>query len=317
MAVIAAYASPLAAFAMLIIDYLVAVDMTVASTVIEKILKNLIITLFFCAAIYIFNAKLSFHTVAIVWGISFTALGLTGLAAIAVRYKGVFKASSCGVNPEPLTEETSAWYRSSIIMLLFSVIYEIGIVLDLYLIEIFGADEKDVGRYMAILTAGSFFSVLRFCASKYITPYISSYKESEERKLALQKKIMIINRFNVILTIIAFSAILIYKEQILGLFGAEYTQIQGPLMISAIGFAADGILGSQFNYLFYSGHEKYAIFAVSSGIIILLLAGIPLTLFWGLYGISIATSTVIVFYLAIMLVSCRRLLPDINTMKIF
>ena len=187
-------------------------------------------------------------------------------------------------------ETKREWLYSSYRLIVTNLIFLIVCFLDLFILEIFSAQENDVGYYSAALTIASILWVIPDGVFQFLKPKMTGYLKTPEGKIKLQKKL---NRINLIVFLVATVAavvLIVFGNIFLLHFGKAYSVAHTALTLVVLGNYIGIMQKSPTFLLIYSGQEHLILRISIVQIILLLVTGIPLAYFYNLNGMAVATA---------------------------
>ncbi len=305
----ALFISPIAAISTLTLDYLLSIDLVITSNIFSRILRNSLFILFFSLAAYVIEINFFTSTlITIIWIAVFFLLSCIGVLTVIFACPEILFNTGKTFQENSLNDK-KIWIKTSMSLFIAGIIFNIGSYISLYMVEIVCPNEQYVGFYTAILSICTIFSLLPSCTSNYVLPYISKMFESKKAKIFLQTRINAVNSFNFFVVLSIDFIIILYGKKILGTFGAIYQEAYIPLIISIIGFSIEAIFCLQGSSLSYSGHEKLVVTVLAVKLIVMTILGFWLVYYFGIIGISIATTASSIVRTVIYLIYCTKNIP--------
>lgn len=243
---------------------------------------NLIFTLLFIIILAItamILKQLSIYHIMFIIGLACVALivflTITIKTTLPTRYQDL----------DPSFSDKSAWQRTSLRMMVSSVIISGLASVDIIMLEILGSQENEVGYLAIIFTIFSIFTLINMTSSQLIMPNISIHSESTSQRFNYLRQLMqIIQGVKMIISILILVAIIFVGRDILHFFGLIYEQAYDPLLFLSIGYVITLALGSGQLLLFYSGQEAITVKINIVQIAIVLIVDSVLIPFYGIYG---------------------------------
>ena len=214
---------------------------------------------------------------------------IIGLACVAliIILTLIIKLSlpTCYKDIEPSFTDKSSWRRTSLKMMISSVILSGLASVDIIMLEVLGKQENEVGYLAIIFTIFSIFTLINMTSSQLIMPNISIHSESTTARFNYLRQLMqIIQGVKMLISIIILIIICFVGRVILHFFGIIYQRAYDPLLMLSIGYIITLVLGSGQLLLFYSGQEDITVKVNLIQIAIVLIIDSALIPFYGIYG---------------------------------
>lgn len=274
-------ALPLAAFLIIGEATLQGIKKIKESQLPEKIIKPLSFLLFISVMYFFFPSLLHLTNVILANILSF------GIAFLFV----IFLINN---NISPFIKDTQAehekklWLKSSLFFLLLNTCYMINGRIDILLL---GAlkDSHEVGIYNICARLADVLAFGFAVVNIVLSPTISSlYSNNEKGKL--QKILTSTVQITAAFTFLLFTAILLFSENILSIFGNEFVVGKNALVILCAGQLFNVVCGSVGQILIMTGNEKFAFVGVFTSVVINIFLNLILTKQFGFIGTAISTS---------------------------
>nr|WP_319375787.1 oligosaccharide flippase family protein [uncultured Methanoregula sp.] len=296
--------APVAAVALLIIDYLLGEDRVIVSTCIDVVIRYSVLIVIALTAVYYVSDSFTNEIVIAAWVIVSLLTILLGLLPFILRKKNILERVSTALKARVSAEDARIWYKDAAGLVILGTIYALGGYLDLYVVEGIGSNEEMVGLYVAILSITEFFFIFPSATSKYVIPHISKMFGSPDQQAELQRRINNTNLFNVAIAVVLAAGIIIFREQILGIFGPGYVVASLPLCVSVIAVTLNAIGDLPDQLLTYTGFENQVTVFIIAEIVTLIGLGSLFCYYYGLLGVcmgmlvSMSLRLVLCFWLA-------------------
>jgi O-antigen/teichoic acid export membrane protein len=249
----------------------------IMSTSINLFFTIIFIILLVIAAL-IFKNLTVYH---IMFVIGFACIFLIVMLALSIR-------SSLPKNYTSIHENTSdkkAWLKTSLNMMISSIVFSGLASIDIIMLEILGKNENDVGYLGAIFTVFGIFAIINASSSMLVMPNISIFTGSSEQRLQYLRQIMgIVQSIKLITSIVIFIILFFVGRHVLAFFGPLYPSVYWPLIAISIGHIIAMALGASQLILFYAGHEKEVVIISLVQIATVLILDSALIPFYDLYG---------------------------------
>jgi O-antigen/teichoic acid export membrane protein len=147
---------------------------------------------------------------------------------------------------------------------------------------------KDVGVYDVALKIGTWSSIVLSSFNTMFGPMISRLYHGGELK-KLEQMYKVITRWVVMSNLIAFSLIVIFRQELLQLFGKDFVLGETALLLVAIGQIVNSGVGSAGTINIMSGHPEYALYVNILAAALNIFLNILLIPRLGINGAAIAT----------------------------
>lgn len=139
-----------------------------------------------------------------------------------------------------------------------------------------------------------------------VFPPLASELFSRGELEMLEKVSVIATKWSSVLTLFATIYIIVFRQQILGLFGASYIAAEYVLVVLVLGRAQEAITGPVGFLLSMTGHERLELWNGLGGAVLNIVLNLALIPEFGLIGAAIATSLSLAVINIIQLVEVRR-----------
>jgi len=279
--------APVAAVALLIIDYLLGEDRVILSTCIDVVVRYGVLIVIALTVVYYVSDSFTNVIVLAAWIIVSLLVIVLGLLPFILGKKNILARISTTLKARVSAEDARVWYKDAAGLVILGTIYALGGYLDLYVVEGIGSNEEMVGLYVAILSITEFFFIFPSATSKYVIPHISKMFGSPDQQADLQKRINNTNILNVGIAVVLAAIIIIFREQILGIFGPGYVIASLPLVVSVIAVTLNAIGDLPDQLLTYTGFENQVTLFIIAEIITLIGLGSLLCYYFGLLGVCL------------------------------
>jgi O-antigen/teichoic acid export membrane protein len=185
-------------------------------------------------------------------------IGIASLIIIAFQFYSLFR-----LIPKPYikvkpTYSHKVWLKSSFEMMFSTVIFAGLMAIDIFMLEILGANEAEVAHFAAIVVIASSMAVFSSAVDMLVNPIISPCIEQENRS-HLQSILHIMNSFKVIPALLISLLVIIFGKNLLGHFGKDFVSAYPSLLIMLLGFFWGLCFSSAGPLLLYSGHQKLSV----------------------------------------------------------
>lgn len=150
-------------------------------------------------------------------------------------------------------------------------------------------DPQSAGAYFNAFRTAGLMTLFAFAVSLVIAPLIAQHFHARELRKA-QAVLAMGTSAGFCFALVAFFGLLLFGEQVMGLFGDEYRSATPILMVLALGFVADAATGPSRTVLMMTGHEhRYAqIFGTAT--VLSILAQVAVLPVFGMMGVAIVNA---------------------------
>ncbi|GIW61109.1 MAG: flippase [Patescibacteria group bacterium] len=217
-----------------------------------------------------------------------------GLAYIMLKDMLVSKAR---IIIDPLIRRQ--WLKS---LLPLGLIASMGIVMQYIDLIMIGTlvNNYDVGIYRVSVQLAMLASFGLQAVNMAFAPYYARYYEKKEFS-QIRYVAVLSARFVFVLNIVVVALYFAWGKQIIEIiYGSEYIQAYGPLMLLLIGQGANAFFGSVGNVLNMSGREMYTLRGMLVGVIVNVVLNVLLITRMGVLGAAVASVTAMLLWNYIM-----------------
>lgn len=211
-----------------------------------------------------------------------------GIAVLIWRY-----CSKEGSDVKPVMDKRDEWLKVSLPLLLISafqfVLHQMDVVMLGY---IRGASE--VGGYVPASRIADLVGFGLVVVSSMAAPMISSLY-SRGKKTELQSVVNLATQMASVFALFIFVIIVIFRLQLLEIFGEGFSAGELPLIILAVGQLINVLIGPVGYLTTMTGHHVAAGRIVAVSALLNLILNIFLIPIWGVIGASIATASAMAF----------------------
>jgi len=180
-----------------------------------------------------------------------------------------------------------AFLREALPMMLSSTILVLLGWLDTFVLGIYESVDK-IGIYNVALKVATLTSFTLQAINSILAPKLaSSHNEGNQKQF--HKLIHFTTRLNFFSTLVIVSVILIFREWILGIFGADFISGAGILIILCVGQLINSMSGSVGVIMQMTGHQKVYQNIVLIALILNITLNFTLVPIYGILGAAIAT----------------------------
>jgi len=209
----------------------------------------------------------------------------------------------------------TAWKNSSRSLIFIAASYMIMNQIDILMVGVL-IDKEQSGIYGVAARIAILVAYGLHATNLVLAPYVSKlYTEDRitNLKLILQKTA----KYNLMLSTILCTAILIFSSEILSVFGDGFVNGRAVLMILCFGQIINVMAGSTGVLMTMSGNEYTAARIMFVAVVLNIILNILLIPRMGMEGAAVATATATVFWNALMLIySCKRIGINTSAIKI-
>lgn len=208
-------------------------------------------------------------------------------------------------NAPKLRKKNPLWKKTATHLLIINLEYQLISNIIIFMLEIFGPNEPEVGLFAAILIINNFYYLIFTALVNVITPLISPCC-STKNKHELQRMINSSNALLIPLTLILSAILLFYNKHLMDFFGHYFTTGSRELVTVIIVSAVSTILGMPLQILQLSGNQ--ALLLTPMTIMLLLVAIIsPFAIhFYALWGAVYSFSGYLIIFSVWIAIILRR-----------
>ena len=289
----ALWIAPLAALVLLCSNYFISIRHTILGSIFQSFAINGLMLVCFLAAIFFFELTLGGDgTVITTWVVSFGILLFIQVAIL--KWKDfTFLSTLKNVFSKNNTYKDEIWKKSTTSFMVISIVNSLIWYLDLFIVELAGRQEGSTGYYSAILVITRVIYIIPFYIGLSIASSVSYYFNKPNQYPRLQQVVNSANFVNFIVSVLMLLVIIGYHEEILNFFGAAYKSVGKALIILAFGTCIVSIARVPRIILLYSGHENFMLHSAIITLLLILIAGIPATYYWGVNGIAWVSTVIL------------------------
>ena len=185
------------------------------------------------------------------------------------------------------TQNSWAFLKEALPMMLSSTILVLLGWLDTFVLGIYESVDQ-IGIYNVALKVATLTSFTLQAINSILAPKLAS-SHNEGNKKQFHKLIHFTTRLNFFSTLLIVSAIIIFREWILGIFGTEFISGVTILIILCIGQLINSMSGSVGVIMQMTGHQKVYQNIVLIALILNIVLNFTLIPLYGIFGAAIAT----------------------------
>lgn len=154
------------------------------------------------------------------------------------------------------------WLGVSIPIMVGQLVWKLNGYSGTLMLEIIGKDEAQVGLFSAATNAGALVMIPMTALVATILPRLGPIAQDESNHAARQKLYGQATRQLTFFTLLVALPILLFREQVLGLFGADYQTAGLVLVMIATTFLVTGSLGVSAPFLQFCGYQKLILYII-------------------------------------------------------
>ncbi len=303
LAVFMLWITPLSGSIILFGAYLACNDKPILAFFLRNFTKYLLLMFSFIITIYFIKKSISTTQIPFIFFLAFLFLVLIEGAILyktMPMLKKIKLEFSQASNP-PISKE---WFQVSVRVIINNFTFLVLCVMDLLIVEIFSHNEHNVGYYSAVLAITGIFWVISSGLFQFIKLDVSTQIDTATGKKMLQNNFNIINLLMISISTILAITIILFSKTLLLHFGPEYYLARTALYIVLAGTLVGICCQCAVVILLYSGYEKIILNISFMELVLLIIFGIPLTIYFGIIGtaisfaISVSSKTILLIYYA-------------------
>lgn len=301
------WVAPLAALTLLLSSFLACNNHTIIAQFCQSFAKFVLLALFFVSSVLLFKLQLTDLRIIFILLSVFSILVL--FEVVLLRYKApiLFSINFRNKNAIP-KDKHQKWLKVSSRLIANNIIFLMVCVMDLVIVELLSPDERDVGYYAAVLAISSFIWLIPRGVYQFIKPSISSLIKTQDKKVELQRQLNSANLIMLSVTSLMTIGLLIFANDFLMHFGKAYLIAKIPLIIMIIGNFIGAFSRSSALLLAYSGYESSLLKINYVEIALILILGLILTHYYGIFGMAVATASSVTIKTIIIIYHARKYL---------
>lgn len=314
--------TPLGAFSGLILAYILSNKNKYLYSFFALLAQNFLIFGFFIPAALFFSVTLDNITLTLMMlavfvvltAIEFLTLMIKLPATVRSRFFRLSSANHQSVNNQKDRED---WLQVSRRLILNQVLFLLIYSLDLYIVEIFGRTEAMVAHYVIVIALTGIILKISNSVNQMVVPHLSNYFKSGQFK-KVQSGLNLSVSVSLFFMCTYLVMVILFAKNMINFLGPHYANFQSEtsLIILSVAFIIAALSSSPMNILIYSGHENKLMMASVAELLIMVILGIALTLFFGIIGMSVALLCGIVTRFFIFLFYSKKIEPAIKPLII-
>ena len=168
------------------------------------------------------------------------------------------------------------------------------------------ANAQEVGIYLAAFQTAATMALIVGAFDTSLGPIISRAWSQQDRE-RMKDSYQAVSRLSIMAALPIFCCLIVFSNEILGIFGSEFTRGSAALMVLALGQVFNTATGSANTILLMSGQSRLVMTNTVVMGIILLVATATVIPFWGMTGAAIAASTTFILTNVIRVIQVWRL----------
>lgn len=285
--------APVAALNLLLGSYFVSLGHSILGGVFRNFAANALILGYVALAVWLFDLPIGHGAVILgVWAASFASLILVQITTLKLREPAVYSVFKAAIGT-PAADVEKTWATTSMWMLVTTINNIVLWHLDLFIVEIVAPDEASTGYYAAILLIARMLHLVPLYVMFMVTPKVGYAIDQPEDYQGLQRAIDGANAIVVGTSIVMLAGIVIWRREILDLFGPGYRSADTALIFLAVGIFIGALTRQSRAILMASGGEKIVSRASAVGLVVLAVAGVPAIYYFSLDGIAVVSGAVV------------------------
>lgn len=262
----------------------------------EKLFRPLLLIIF-VSAFYYFQKEISLEI--LIW-INVLVIGITMIIPLGICRK-VLAHKLKKVIPE---YNFKGWLTTSFTFFIADILYNCNSRVSIFLLGIFQS-KHDVGIFNISLRISEVISFALVIVNFVLSPIIASlYANGEIERLQnlITRSARIILMIGSVLTL----GIILFRHQILSIFGVDFLVGQHALIIFCIGQFVNILCGSVGLLLLMTGNQRFSIYSLAGGTTINIILNLVLTPRYGITGAAIASTSSLIVWNFMMYFFVRR-----------
>lgn len=249
-----------------------------------------------------------------VWAVSFSVLTALQFAMLRRSEPAMYEAFRHGGRGMASSERL--WARACDGMMMVRVSGLALWHLDLLIVEAVAPDEASVGLYAAVLLLARILQLVPGYVMFMIQPRVGTASADASARPALQRAIHAANLILLIVSSLILAGMLLERQAILGWFGPDFPTAAPALVPLAIGAFVAAMTRQSRVILMTSGGERILSRISVAGLVLLVVAGVPVTRAYSIFGMAVVSSLVLVGQAMVVYLFARRQLPGVRPLSI-
>jgi Membrane protein involved in the export of O-antigen and teichoic acid len=246
----------------------------------EKMIRPLILILF---VLILYYTKRNIDLEKIVW-INVISIGLTMIIAFAM-YRKIIANRLSKIAPE---YNFKLWVATSLTFFVTGLLYNTNSRISIFLLGIY-QPKHNVGIFNIAFRISEVISFSLVIVNFVLSPLIANlYANGKMKKL--QNIITRSARVTAFIGLLLTIGIVLFRKQILLLFGTDFLMGQESLVILCFGQLINIFCGSVGLLLLLTGNQRFSIYSLAGGTIINIILNVVLIPIYGINGAAIASS---------------------------
>ncbi|MEQ9115954.1 MAG: polysaccharide biosynthesis C-terminal domain-containing protein [Rickettsiales bacterium] len=284
-AVYVLFFAPIGAIPPLINSYLIANRNVFLSNLMNGSVAYLLILLIVYMAVGIFNNQITDNLFIFSIAAAFIILTIFEIFIFSKKLPVVFKKI---FSKEKLNITSDKWQETSNRLVVNQIAFKIIGCLNIYILEIFGNKEEEVGELAAVLAIGAIITTAFNSINTMLAPLIGANYKTDRAKM--QSSLTTTTYANFLTSLCLFIVVMCFGKSILGTFGKDFYSEKSYIILGIVSgaYTMFSVGRSSLSMIAYTGHEGSLIKVTIWELGILLVLGTILTKMYGIYGIAIA-----------------------------
>ncbi|MDD5358798.1 MAG: oligosaccharide flippase family protein [Sulfurovaceae bacterium] len=311
--------TPIAAIYALIIVYLNSQNHIFISTLIDSVLRYILLIATFFLLFNLASVKENSMALSMAYVGVFFILALFTASLYNRKNKTHLPFSIFFSKEKPFFDKHKEWESVSIKYLFSNLIFLFFMYIDKMVLDIVHENEDIVGHYSAVVVLVGLFSLISQSSGIFLSPKISKFIKDKNGIGILQGMIYKANKNMFILFVVLLTTYIFFGKNILGYFGknGEYTIIYYGLISLSFSQILLEIGNLSMRFLLYGGYADYINKILSVSLAALLIFGIILTYYVGIYGIIIAHILTSFFYMIAFAIKAKKEFGQLKILSLY
>lgn len=279
------FAAPFSALYALLLSYLNARNNILLSTVVDAVVRYVVIWGAFIVLLSALNVKADSLLIGTLYMAVFFLLSAFVLAAYNKLHAPIgFSIFTSDTLPE--NGEKNQWITTSLHYVFANMVFLVFLYVDKMILEIVHSNERVVGHYSLLIVLVGLFTLASRSSAAVLSPHISIVCVNKESNRSFQKLIDKTNTSSFVFFAALFAAYFFFGETILQHFGNahEYSGVYSALIYLSLSQIFLEIGKSALRFLLYGGFSGYINKVFVLCIALLIGIGVPMTYWFGLNG---------------------------------
>lgn len=218
------------------------------------------------------------------------AVAVAGLVAIAIFTVVLARMESAFALVHPPAYETRTWLRFCLPIMVTMMLAELLQNIDLLMVEFLATDEDAVGHFAAVGNTVWVLMTAFTAALAALMPWLGAAAERRDRG-SLQRLLGMGLGIVVVPTVLAGALLIVFREQVLGLFGAGYRTAGTAFVLMTVAYLVAAAFGLSRTFLEFLGHARLVVAIVAGAALLNVGLNALLVPRYGIDGAAAATLT--------------------------